>query len=186
MINGKKEENLKKENRTLVLSESALLIFEPNKSCTAAEQNAILLFWSDLFSLKDLKRNQQKQNLITFCWEEAETMRKHEEKLEIEETDIFIKKLLENMDKLGAAIRTSKGGYINKSIPSKEEITSIIDMITELEKLYDADPAQETFDELKGLYQKVEEYYLLIGSKETEEWNEKIKLLTQKNNYNQS
>jgi len=183
ILDGKKEikSRSKKEKRIIVLSESALLIFEPETSSTTPEQYAVLVFWSDLFSLKEIRRVSSEPKGITFCWEEPETKKSYIEKLIINNSDKFIKALIKNMDSLGALIKTNKFDHTTKAILNKEEVNTMLGVIIELEAVYAENPAKETMRELKEMCKKVAEYYSLRGDRQAEEWRQKIKLLNENN-----
>lgn len=183
ILDGKKVQGAgaKGESRTVVLSESALLIFEPEKPSDTAEQYAVLLFWADLFSLKEVRRTASAPQEVTLCWEEPETGRGHREKLVMKDAECFIKKLVANMDELGAAVRTNKFDRVTKSIPTKEEVNSMLGMIPEMETLYAENASKETRKELRSVYKKIEEYCVLRGDKQAGEWRLKAELLSERN-----
>ena len=181
MLNGTKIIGTKVENRTFVVSESVLLIFEPEKNASVVAQYGTLLFWGDIFTLKEIKRNQI-NSTVTLRWEEPESNKTYTETYLIKDNELFIRTIVENMNKIGIDIKGNQFEYINNSIPSKEAIESILTTIAELEKLYNDNPTQELSKELKDLYEKIMEYYLMIKSDQSKYWMDKINIILEKLN----
>jgi len=164
------------EKRILILSETAFLLFEPEKVLAPAEQYGKLLFYGNLRNLKQISRSKENIKKITFYWiKDNENLFK--QILEIENSDKFIEKLLQNIAFYGGEIN-SNTGYINKTIPKKEEIKDILYEIEIQEKTYENNGKTESdFMKLMNLYQKTIEYYNSINSENYIIWMNKLKLL---------
>lgn len=176
-----KEENindLKIEDRYIVIIENGFLLFEPEKADEHHNLYCTLLFYATFDNLVKVKRSTKQKNIMIFLWSLKE--KQIEIKLEIENNEEILQKILEKMKDKGANVQCNKRSEdmkVKEYGLTEEEMTKILENIQKLEK-GDISNSEKYFD-LMNKYQIVLQSSI-INNKEKESllFLEKIKKLS--------
>ena len=149
--------------RTLVITPTAMLLFEPQKH---QRTYGTLISWATLQSLDKLRRNLSRPGLVSFVWRHMEGKQPWVLNLLIQNYDDCIGTLVSNMQNMGVGVEKNiknqnkiKESDVTKEAIQQMDIEQILETIAVYEEALVTELSLSTIQTLTTLYQKAIEYY---------------------------